>query len=78
VKKLGHEQTNRLKTEEQSAQVIEHMGMTIARLEMQRKESETTNRSRSSSPMRRKVRQQASSYMSQRSANNGQQNQLYE
>ena len=77
MKKLGHEQTNRLKTEEQSAQVIEHMGMTIARLEMQRKESET-NRSRSSSPMRRKVRQQASSYMSQRSANNGQQNQLYE
>ena len=77
VKKLGHEQTNRLKTEEQSAQVIEHMGMTIARLEMQRKESETI-RSRSSSPMRRKVRQQASSYMSQRSAKNGQQNQLYE
>jgi hypothetical protein len=46
VKKLGYEQTNRLKTEEQSAQVIEHMGMTIARLEMQKKEAD--NRSRSS------------------------------
>lgn len=32
VRKLGNEQSNRLKTEEQSAQVIEQLGMTIARL----------------------------------------------
>jgi hypothetical protein len=53
------------------------MGMTIARLEMQKKEAD--NRSRSSSPMRRKVKQQTS-YRIQRSAanNNDQGNNLYE
>ena len=32
VKKLSQEQTNRLKTEEQSAQVIEQLGKTISTL----------------------------------------------
>jgi len=38
VKKLEAEQRNRLKTEEQSAQVIEQLGKTLTRLEMKRKE----------------------------------------